>query len=91
MSIKKPASFTALQVLSVVLGTDEQVTNGQGCILSTDAVGNLTGSGVNSLLSRTGGTMTGALTLLPSDPTDDNYAARKKYVDKKAFIFGLIL
>ena len=35
--------------------------------------------------------MTGALTLLPSDPTDDNYAARKKYVDKKAFIFGLIL
>ena len=91
MSIKKPASFTALQVLSVVLGTDEEVTNGQGCILSSDGIGNLVGSGVDSLLSRTGGTMTGAITLLPSDPTADNEAARKKYVDKKAFIFGLIL
>ena len=91
MTIKKPASFTALQVPSVVLGTDEQVTNGLGCILSTDEVGNLVGSGIDSLLSRAGGTMTGALTLLPSDPTNDNSAARKKYVDKKAFIFGLIL
>lgn len=91
MTIKKPASFTALQVPSVVIGTDEEVSSGLGCILSSDGIGNLVGSGIDSLLSRTGGTMTGAITLLPSDPTNDNSAARKKYVDKKAFIFGLIL
>ena len=90
MPIKKPASFDALHIPSLVIGTDEEVSSGLGCILSNDN-GFLVGSGISSLLSRAGGTMTGAITLLPSDPTDDNYAARKKYVDKKAFIFGLIL
>jgi hypothetical protein len=90
MAIKKPASFDALHIPSLVIGTDEEVSSGLGCILSNDN-GFLVGSGISSLLSRAGGTMTGAITLLPSDPTNDNSAARKKYVDKKAFIFGLIL
>ena len=90
MAIKKPTSFDALHIPSLVIGTDEEVSSGLGCILSNDN-GFLVGSGISSLLSRAGGTMTGAITLLPSDPTNDNSAARKKYVDKKAFIFGLIL
>ena len=90
MPIKKPASFDALHIPSLVIGTDDEVLNGLGCILSNDN-GFLVGSGISSLLSRAGGTMTGAITLLPTDPIEDNSAARKKYVDKKAFIFGLIL
>ena len=90
MPIKKPASFDALHIPSLVIGTDEEVSSGLGCILSNDN-GFLVGSGISSLLSRAGGTMTGAITLLPTDPIEDNSAARKKYVDKKAFIFGLIL
>ena len=90
MSIKKPASFDALHIPSLVIGTDEEVSSGLGCILSNNN-GFLVGSGISSLLSRAGGTMTGAITLLPTDPIEDNSAARKKYVDKKAFIFGLIL
>ena len=90
MAIKKPTSFDALHIPSLVIGTDEEVSSGLGCILSNDN-GFLVGSGISSLLSRAGGTMSGAITLLPSDPTNDNSAARKKYVDKKAFIFGLIL
>jgi len=90
MPIKKPASFDALHIPSLVIGTDEEVSSGLGCILSNNN-GFLVGSGISSLLSRAGGTMTGAITLLPTDPIEDNSAARKKYVDKKAFIFGLIL
>ena len=36
MAIKKPASFSALHIPSLVIGTDDEVLNGLGCILSND-------------------------------------------------------
>ena len=35
----------------------------------------------NAALPKTGGEMTGAITL-PGDPAEDNHAANKKYVDE---------
>jgi hypothetical protein len=42
-----------------------------------------TSTEVNGKVAKTGDTMSGALTLPNSDPTDNNHAARKKYVDDK--------
>ncbi len=66
------------------IGTETLIGNVQG-----NVTGNLTGSASNNVL-KVGDTMTGQLTLPSSDPTNDNHATRKSYVDRKAFVNGLL-